>query len=168
MKNSKIKLNKQLKSLAPPGADIKETLYIFGAEITIMVLISFSALIRIFDSYSVLDLKKDFFEKMMPHFSEIVKESFVLIWVIVLFNIAFGVANYLSFSKVTKSIYVMKRIPDSKEMFRRSFALPFAGIVIAFIIAIILLIIYYLLYRFLPPIDKIYPVQLTDFLRAFV
>ena len=165
MKPAKEKLGKKLKSLAPPGSNVKTTIRLFSAEIAIMILISAIVVVRITDANSVLDLA--YFNNMMPHFSEVLSESFVFFWALVLFNISFGVANYTGFYK-NKSVYVMKRIPDSKEMFRRSFALPFAGIALALISAIIFLIIYYLLYRYLPPPDRIYPVQFTDFLRAFI
>lgn len=165
-------LKKKLKNLAPPGSNVETTVKLFICEIALMILISLVAIVKIRDAnYQIFhDIYGYYFDtgKMMPYFYEIVRGRFLFFWVIVLFNITFGIANYMSFSKETKSIYVMKRIPDPKEMFRRSFALPLGGIAVALISAIILLIIFYLVYRYLPPADRIYPVQLTDFLRAFI
>ena len=178
LQNTDYKMNKneiiktKLKKLAPPGSHIDTTLKLFISEVVIMALISLTAIVKIRDAnYKIFHDQFGYYHdsgKMMPYFGELITGSLMLIWVILLFNIAFGIANYMSFSKGSKSIYVMKRVPDSKEMFRRSFALPFAGIALALIVAIILLIIFYLAYRTIPPLDRIYPVQLIDFLRAFI
>lgn len=162
----------KLKKLVPPGSDVKLTIKLFAACLIIMFLLSLIAPIRIGNAHYYLFY--DFFGEyhdegnMMPHFYETIQGCMRFFWVVIIFSISYGIINLLSFSKDTKSIYVMKRIPDAFEIYKRSFAIPLLTILAAIVLAIVLLAIYYLHYRYCPPEDRIYTVQFSEFLRAFI
>lgn len=163
-------MKKKLAELAPPGSNAKTAVSLFVSAIIVMVLASLTCPTKIISENKDLFFRYGYYFDAgfrLSGFGYYTRGSMFFFWVILLFAIAFGIANYMSFYRETKSIYVMKRIPDGGEMFRRCFAIPLMAVALALVIAIILLIIYSMVYRYVPPADRIDPVLFTDFLRAF-
>ena len=82
-------------------------------------------------------------------------------WVYLLvcgFNAA---ANYASFSRQSKSIYVMKRLPSAKELHVRCLTIPAVACAVGFLISLILLAIFAAVYhhgvpaRCMPPAETL-------------
>ena len=70
-------------------------------------------------------------------------------------------ANYASFSRQTKSIYVMKRLPSAKELHVRCLTLPAVACAVGFLVSLILLAIFAAVYhhggpaRCMPPAETL-------------
>ena len=58
---------------------------------------------------------------------------------------------YLSYYQESKSIYLMRRLPDKWELYRRCITLPLVGIVTGAVIEAGLLLVYYGIYVFFTP-----------------
>ena len=163
-------MKKKLAKLTPPGSNPKTAVSLFTSGIIIMVLCSLGCPFKIISENKEIFYRYGYYYDTglrLSGFGYYTRGSMVFFWAILLFAIAFSIANYMSFYRETKSIYVMKRIPDGGEMFRRCFLIPLIAVVLALVIAIVLLIIYSMVYRYVPPADRIDPVLFPDFLRAF-
>lgn len=107
-------------------------------------------------------------EMMMPSFGQVIRGSFFWILPLLVYALAYALGNYVSFFRESRSIYVMKRLPDRTETFRRCTAIPLFGIGLAGLGALLLLSIFCLLYRHLPPEGRALPVHFIEFMRAMV
>ncbi len=79
----------------------------------------------------------------MEDFVVVLGISFALFPIGVLGHLLLAVRFYRHHLQDTKSIYVMKRLPDSRELWRRVLTLPIVGAAALVVIAIIILVIYY-------------------------
>ena len=59
--------------------------------------------------------------------------------------------HYMSYYKDSKSIYLMKRLPDKWELYRRCIVVPFAAIVVGVITALACWMLYYGIYLYFTP-----------------
>ena len=62
-----------------------------------------------------------------------------------------GIYHYALHYRGSKSIYLMRRLPDQKELHRRCLTFPVAGILISLLLFLCLLAGYYCIYRFCTP-----------------
>lgn len=60
--------------------------------------------------------------------------------------IALGMMNFTHHHKESKSVYLMKRIPNKYEFFRRVMTIPMVSSALLLVIAFLLLCIYYMVY----------------------
>lgn len=142
---------------APPGADVGKQINRFSGQILLAV---FYALICFLLRYLPARSNLYYFtsgqhilrpDAVMPDFTEMTAHMFL--FHIILFLILLGriAGNYASFFRGSKSIYLMKRLPDPMERHRRCLALPLAGIAVIVLTAIIVLLISFMVYlRFTP------------------
>lgn len=93
----------------------------------------------IFDDYGgTYVLKKG---AMMPDFYIMVLDSFDMFSFAPLFSIVLAVKHYYYHYQGSKSIYLMKRLPDKAQLYKRCFAVPvamcfIAGVLIAFSVTV--------------------------------
>ena len=73
--------------------------------------------------------------------------------------ILLAVYHYAYHYQESKSIYLMRRLPNAFELHRRCLSLPAAGIVIALLSAFVLLLIYYAVYMLATPDQCLTPDQ---------
>lgn len=71
--------------------------------------------------------------------------------------ILLAVWNYLGFRRETKSVYLMKRLPDRWELSRRCLALPLLTLLACGVLVPLLTGLFYGLYLYLPPPEAIPP-----------
>ena len=70
-------------------------------------------------------------------------------------------ANYASFFRQSKSIYVMKRLPSAKELHVRCLTIPAVACAVGFLVSLILLAIFAAVYhhgvpaRCMPPAETL-------------
>ncbi|MDY3239944.1 MAG: hypothetical protein SOW80_07465 [Anaerovoracaceae bacterium] len=98
-------------------------------------------------------------DAVMPDFTEMTAHMFlfhVILFLILLGRIA---GNYASFYRGSKSIYLMKRLPDPMERHRRCLALPLAGTAVIALTALIVLLICYTVYLLFTPAQCLTPGQ---------
>ena len=88
---------------------------------------------------------------IMPRFTELLKDTmdgFLMFFGVMLVMI---IMHYMTYYKDSKSIYLMKRLPDKWEMYRRCVVVPLVAIFIQIITGAACLLLYYGIYLFFTP-----------------
>ena len=150
---------------APPGVDVGKQINRFSGQILLASVYGLGCfLLRYLQARSNLYyftggqhiLRPD---AVMPDFTEMTAHMFlfhVILFLILLGRIA---GNYASFYRGSKSIYLMKRLPDPMERHRRCLALPLAGTAVIALTALIVLLICYMVYLLFTPTQCLTPGQ---------
>lgn len=73
----------------------------------------------------------------MPSFGEMIENRYYLFIMIALFMAALAIYNYKYHFQSSKSIYLMRRLPDKGDLARRCLTLPLLGILTCIILAVI-------------------------------
>ena len=147
---------------APPGADILIQTNQYFAGLIGVVLWSWGFLFRYSDAYNGLfyidEFGRHFHEQaMMPEFHMLMGSCLLGVWITILVLLACILLNYHSFHQGSKSIYLMKRLPNPMELHRRCILLPALGIAGCLLVREFLIIFYFAVYmlvtpdRYLPP-----------------
>ena len=88
---------------------------------------------------------------VMPAFAVILDDTMdgflMFFWIMVVLI----VMHYMTYYKESKSIYLMKRLPDKWELYRRSVVVPLVAILIQIITGAACLMLYYGIYLFFTP-----------------
>ena len=150
---------------APPGMDVGKQINRFSGQILNAVLYGLACfLIRYLPARNNLYyftggqhiLRPD---AVMPDFPEMTVHMFlfhIILFFLMMGNIA---GNYASYYKGSKSIYLMKRLPDPMERHRRCLVLPLAGAAVIFLTAVIVLLICFMVYLLFTPTQCLIPGQ---------
>lgn len=147
---------------APPGVNIQARFNYYMTGLVLSTLWSLGFLFKYSDAYhrlysitasGVRYLRGD---AMMPDFMEILGGSLLGFPSIALVLMIVIVLNYASFHQGSKSIYLMKRLPDRFELHRRCILLPAVGMAGSLAAAGILLMIYFAVYMLVTP-DRCLP-----------
>lgn len=77
--------------------------------------------------------------------------------------VLFAVWNYLGFYRKSKSIYLMRRLPDRWEVPRRCLTLPLLTVLAGVLLSLLLALLFLPLYLTLPPREAIPPDALSFF-----
>ena len=88
---------------------------------------------------------------VMPEFWEILRPSLQLFFFLILMMIWLVYYNYRHHFRGSKSIYLMRRLPDKKELRRRCSTIPILGAAAAILMMLFLTGIYYYVYITLTP-----------------
>lgn len=131
----------------PPGLNylIEMKAYIIWMGISALFSLQFFA--RLWKAYQELYMIVDG-EKVlkqwaeMPDFPVLLKGCFIGFYVMVPILVLTAVGHYLYYFQGSKSIYLVKRLPDHGFLWRSSICLPLCGIVITFVILGVLYLIY--------------------------
>ena len=159
----KDKLKKFIEHSIPPGAIsslISKYLIIGGIG---SLIYSFGFWARYFDSYWDLFTREgDNFVlsgKMMPSFDSIYEGDMYGFKLCALFCVAFVIHYYTYYRQGSKSIYLMKRLPNRFERHRRAFTVPLLMCIAFLIMAAITVAIYFGLYLLITPNECLLPVN---------
>lgn len=155
----------KLKRYAPPGADVER-------QITWFFKLDISGLVYVFVTYLssyLLERKLLFiisgYEKVlqpgavMPDFAAICKNMFLFHGILILLMVGIMAGNYATYYRGSKSIYLMKRLPNPVERYWRCLALPLAGIFIIALTALAALLICFGIYMLCTPAECLLPGQ---------
>lgn len=164
--------NKLIKNL-PPGTDIKQILAT-GILLLVQLLIfsikflfNYSSAVKVLYVYNhgarVLDP-----ERTIRDFSLLTGRCFVGIWILLAVCIVMAVDNYLSFYKGSKSIYLMKRLPQPTELYRRCLAMPLLIFAAGLVLTGLLIGLYALIYIYATPPQCLPDTICFDFWHMFV
>ncbi len=147
-------------ALVPPGYDPVPELRAFAILSLSALVYSCSFFARLYNSYnSMFSLYQvpNGYEKrldpgaMMPRFPTLLDGVFFLFWLPVLLALVYAVLHYAYHWQRSKSIYLMRRLPDGWLLHRRCLALPAAGLAITAALVLLLLGIFYAAYRLVTP-----------------
>ena len=96
---------------------------------------------------------------LMPLYTEVLAESLYGLYALTIASILGIIRNYASFWQGSKSIYLMRRLPDRFELHRRCLSMPIADACITLLVAAILFFLYYAVYIAVTPEQCLIPNQ---------
>lgn len=164
---------KRLSRCVPPGTDLRAMAISYG--LCMLVFLVFwgasyfiacgRAVQELYElRYGVKTLRDD---AVMPTLNALIQHRLAGFWVYALvcgYNVW---ANYASFSQQTKSIYVMKRLPSSRELHRRCLTMPAAALAAGILVCAVLLLLFVLVYRHSVPARCMPPEEILNVWGAF-
>ena len=87
----------------------------------------------------------------MPPFAGLLSHTMLGFQILAVFLVLAAAGNYLSHYLETRSIYLMRRLPDRWDLWRRCLALPAAGLAGCAVLALALLGLCFAVYRLYTP-----------------
>lgn len=105
---------------------------------------------------------------IMPDFVELMRYSLIGFLVLAAAMAVICVYNYAYHRQGSKSIYLMRRLPDRLELHKRCLTLPLISILLCTVAALILLCIYYWIYMAVTPEQCLTPGQWQKIWRVLV
>lgn len=155
----------KLKRYAPPGANVeKQITWFFKLDISGLVYVFVTYLSRylmerklLFEIYGARGRLRS--NAVMPDFTELTENMFLFHLILIFFLFGMIAVNYASYYRGSKSIYLMKRLPDPMERYWRCLALPLAGIFIIVLTALAALLICFGIYMLCTPAECLLPGQ---------
>lgn len=97
--------------------------------------------------------------QMMPDFSEVLLGTMAGFWIVICCMAALTVYNYYYHYNESKSIYLMRRLPNGGELHKRCLAFPVVVTLISLGLAFLLLCVYYKIYMISTPVGLLKPDQ---------
>lgn len=148
----------------PPGVNLDQGLGWFAGGISVSLLYSLGFLIRYANEYQSLFLWDGLAKVLntsavMPDFVQILGGSLSGFLVLALCMAAVAVYHYSYHYQGSKSIYLMRRLPNRWELPRRCLTMPLMGILACLCVALPLLLIYYAVYMAFTPRPCLAPYQ---------
>ena len=101
-------------------------------------------------------------------FPELIRFCFLGFWITVFLLLGFAASHYVYHAQGSRSLYLMRRLPDRWELARRCLAFPLAGIAACALAAGLLLVIYASIYVFVTPERFIHPAFGGSVWRALI
>ncbi|MCI6719931.1 MAG: hypothetical protein MR451_03855 [Clostridiales bacterium] len=155
----------KLSRWAPPGFPLRTELQFFGSGMFFAALYSALFLHRYFiarnDLYETFGTSRVLRpDAVMPDFIVLLGGFLLGFAVLALCMAGFALYHYLyHWQGGSKSIYLMRRLPDRWELHRRCLTLPLAGAVLCGLAALLLFCLYFILYMTATPADCLTPGQ---------
>ena len=148
----------KLSSLAPLGINVKKELRWVIIGIVASALFSLIFIWRwrreyrySLQCYEYSLAHNTVFEEKMSSFADLTGGVFAGFWIVIVAMAVMAVLHLRMHYAQSKSIYLLRRLPDHKDLIWRTIGMPLLGTVLTFVTAAVLLIIYYLVYRYLTP-----------------
>ena len=139
--------------MRPPGTRAKRELFWIIAGICVSALISLTFVYRYHKNYQECAwLYSMGRTAAMPLFSELLGNAFFGFTVMLILMAALVLLHYASLNGISKSIYVMKRLPQRSAVIRYVCGMPVLGAALIIACAAAILLIYWLIYRFATPL----------------
>jgi len=153
-----------LTKYAPPGQDIKQEKSFFVLGMCGAVIFSMGYLGRYARAWSRLYEWDDgtrikLTGTMMPEFLSLLKNALVGFLILAVAMLGFIAYHYMYYYKDSKSIYLMKRLPDKLEIHRCCISIPLMAASASVVTAILMTFIYFLIYILFTPGECIIPGQ---------
>ena len=138
MKKRNLKINWE--EHTPPGFDWRTERGMFIAALAISCLWSLGFLSRFSDAVHYVG------DEPAPYFYEVMDKAFLCFPIAIIFMLGSIAMNYAHYHSGSKSIYLMRRLPDPCERHRRCITVPLWSAAITLAAAIALFFIYYGIY----------------------
>ena len=162
-----------LSRYAPLGMSLKAELGLFCAGMSYSVIFSLLFLVHYMDARSDLfvwhlDERKLLEGAVMPDFVTLLDDEFHGFLIVGLGMLLFAVYHYFYHYQESKSVYLMRRLPDKWEWHRRCLTLPLAAIVICLLTALVLFFLFFGVYMICTPQECLAPGQWQKLWRGGV
>ena len=153
---------KKLARFAPPGFPLREERIFYNVALIAAVLWSLTALAGIFTAASCFP-----FTGVMPPFTVCMESRMVLFWVPVGVSLIYIPVHYFYYYSRSRSINLMRRLPDRGLLLRQCVTLPLWGILFTVLLTAVILGIYYGIYLIAAPRGLTPAGQWREIWRAF-
>jgi len=153
---------------APPGIDLKYEKNTFAWGFIIAVLVSTGFLGRLDHQYRIVFKEGVVVQYPMPEFLTILGQGMVVFHILIPCMLAFTIYHYLYHRTGSKSVYLMRRLPDRWEYHRRCLTLPLVSAGLVFLAEVILLLFYFWIYVLVIPEANLVPGQFATIWRALL
>ena len=149
-----------LARLAPPGFGLRAELQLFGAGAVLAVLYSARFLLRYQSArrQALTDLERGLTSDM-PDLCSLMDGVLLGFAILAACMLLAAAAHYLYHLQGSKSIYLMRRLPDRWELHRRCLALPALGAALCLAAALLALLLDLAIYRLFTPETLQAPLQ---------
>jgi hypothetical protein len=150
---------KRIEKYAPPGADVRREL-IYYAVFGFIFIICFS-IGFVFTYFSTLDSlymydhgRRVLIEGAeMEDINSLLRLKFAGFWGFAASCAVMAIAHYISFTNETRSIYVMKRLPDAKKLHMYCLTLPVLALLAGIVLTALLMHLYTQIYFHFTPAE---------------
>lgn len=166
-------INNYLTRYSPPGMDLKleKRFFIWG-----MILSVSYSILYFFTNYSnayyelyiyvsgkaILNTNAN-----MPDFRSLIGLSFIGFAIVAIMMVGFIIYRYSYYNQGSKSMYLMKRLPQKSELHKRALVVPFIAMLLCLLTVFILLMIFYAVYMLATPKACLVPNQWQILWRLF-
>lgn len=155
----------QWRDFAPVGRDVAQDLRLYLAGLGLCVLVSFGYLGSLLTAYD--DLMRYNTDQMSP-FVTVLGNALMGFPILASASLLFVFSYYQMHFGASRSIYLMRRLPDRFSLHRRCLSLPLAMALVSFLLAGVLLLLYYLIYCCVTPAEYLQDGQLRLLWQVWV
>ena len=172
MSDHDTKMNK-LSRYAPAGLSLTNEIGIFLFGLVISILFSTGFLFRFVEARNMLYEVNSSGKLIllpgarMPEMTSLIHNAFAGFFLLCLLALAAAAYHYIFHTQGSKSIYLMRRLPDKWELHRRCLTLPCLAILISLGTALVLFLLYYGIYLWLTP-KTCLPTGSLDAIRSVI
>lgn len=151
---------------APPGADLRPQWRVFFLGTGLSFLYSLGFIFRCFDAWNELYVYQASTDSrvlragaFMPDFFQLLDGAMLGFGLLALIMLGFCMVYYAYHRQESRSIYLMRRLPNRWELHRRCLSLPLLGAAASILAAALLVVVYYGIYRLVTPAQCFRPGQ---------
>jgi len=144
----------------PPGVEFQKELRGYGLGAAAAALYSLLFPIRLINAIDrlyqyTMDGRERIPGVMLPEFTQLMQGVLYGVLLLAVCMAVLAIYHYGYYRMGSRSIYLMRRLPNRWEYHRRNLALPVAGIAGCVVLAALLLVLYWGLYRLCAPSGSI-------------
>ena len=147
-----------LSSLAPPGSNVKKEWRgtIIGILASALISLLFFQRWQLAVRYSLSCYEYSVahntaFEDPVASFADLTGGVFAGFWFVIIVMAVMAALHFRLHFAGSKSIYLLRRLPDKRELVRRTIGMPLLGTALSLLTAAVLLLLYYLVYKYATP-----------------
>lgn len=150
-------MNEFLKRFSPPGMDLwqEKTVFLWGLILSAFysVFHFFAEYISAYNELFIRQGKKYILDTTaeMRSFGSLTGYSFIGFAAVIVIMAGFVIYHYAYYRQGSMSIYLMKRLPEKREIHIRALTLPLAAAAVCFLTACLLLGIFFAVYMLVTP-----------------
>ncbi len=153
-------MKKWVKNLLPIVFDWRKECWFFGLCNLIGIVGSFGWVIRYVNALQRVHkynyaTGEYYFDGSIPYFHELTSGMFYGFFAVAAVLLLRLLLHYTYHYQGSKSIYLMRRLPDKGLMHRKAITLPIAEAVLTLLIALLIFTIYVLIYRYATPSEAL-------------
>lgn len=158
----------------PPGISLKSEIITISSLIILGLVISIGTFVNRFTAaLSSLYIKEGAFmlldqSKRMMQFDQIMDNNLTMLTLVILGCLCLCVYHYMYYSEKTKSIYVMRRLPNRYTLHVQALSVPVLAILLCCLMSFMLILIYYTIYTNVTPMGYLPLEQCEGIWRIFI
>lgn len=142
---------------SPPGMSLQSEKNVFVFGMCLATLYSLGFVLSYIKAYEDLFLKSRYQwvlreNALMPYYVELVQPVLSGFLVLAICMLLFSIYRYSFFYQGSKSIYMMRRLPQRSELFKMCLCVPCAAAAVCVLAAMVLFFVYFGIYMIFTPV----------------